>query len=258
MPHWRAPRPDTRRGRKRAALTLRLYLFDIDGTILRGGTAVHRDAFAHVFRTVYHQQLSLDGTLAAGRTDMWLLVEPLRAHGLTDAEIWAGMPRAFAAMEEYVHEHIRDLSGSVLPGVREVLQHLAGAGCTLALLTGNLSGIAHAKMRAAGLGEYFATGGFGEESLERADLVPVALAHTADLFQGRLLPPEVVVIGDTPLDVAAGTAHATLTCGVATGRFTTDDLRACGADLVLDSLADHEMAVRQLLELGAVPPTYKG
>lgn len=228
----------------------RLFLFDIDGTILRGGIGVHRDAFAHAYRTVYHRPLSLDGVLAAGRTDTWLLAEPLRRLGVSDEAIWAEMPRAFEVMEQYVEDHLQDVSDRVLPGVREVLARLTKAGSLLGLLTGNLTRIAHAKMRQSGLSEYFATGGFGGESVERADLVPVALAHAVACFGVPLQPGQTVLVGDTPLDVAAGQAHGTLTCGVATGQFSTDALRAAGADLALESLADYDRAVNELLRLG--------
>jgi phosphoglycolate phosphatase len=237
-------------GGKHIVLSPRLFLFDIDGTILRGGTAVHRDAFAHVFRTVYGVPLSLDTVVAAGRTDTWLLVEPLRRWGMRDEEIWAHMPQAFAVMEAYVEEHITDLRGSVLPGVPEVLARLAEQGYLLGLLTGNLASIAYAKMRQAGLAHYFFTGGFGEESLDRADLVPVALAHAVATFGLPLTAGDAVIVGDTPLDVVAGQAHGALTCGVATGRFSTDTLRATGADLVLESLTDYERAVAALAKVG--------
>lgn len=227
-----------------------LFLFDIDGTILRGGTVVHRDAFAHVFRTVYDLPLTLDTVIAAGRTDTWLLVEPLRRSGLPDADIWARMQLAFTVMAEYVEEHIADMRESVLPGVPEVLARLREMGYLLGLLTGNLSRIARAKMQRAGLAEYFSTGGFGEESMDRPDLVPVALEHATQTYGMPLRAGQTVLIGDTPLDVEAGRAHGALTCGVATGRFSTDALRAAGADLVLESLADAESAVEALLRVG--------
>jgi beta-phosphoglucomutase-like phosphatase (HAD superfamily) len=98
-----------------------LFLFDIDGTLLRAGSRVHRDSFAYAYREVYKLPLSLDGIKAAGRTDTWLLAEPLRRHGLSDDQIWRGMLQAFAAMEAYVEEHLGDMRDDVLPGVQEVL-----------------------------------------------------------------------------------------------------------------------------------------
>jgi phosphoglycolate phosphatase-like HAD superfamily hydrolase len=48
----------------------------------------------------------------------------------------------------------------------------------------------------------------------------------------------VVVIGDTPNDVAAAKAIGARAIGVTTGRYTHDELRACGADEVVASLTE--------------------
>lgn len=224
-----------------------LFLFDIDGTLIRGGTAVHRDAFGHAYRTVYGVDLTLDGIAAAGRTDTWLLAEPLRRIGMAEEQIQGRMAGAFAAMEDYVEEHLGDLRDRVLPGVPDVLDSLRSHGALLGLLTGNLSRIAMAKMRHAGLAPYFDTGGFGEESAVRAHLVPVALAK-AGAMVGRQVPAHrAVVIGDTPLDIEAGTLGGTRTVGVATGPFSVEELQAAGAQLVLESFEDVDRAVEALL-----------
>lgn len=226
-----------------------LFLFDIDGTILHGGTAVHKDAFADAFRRIYGQDLSLDGVSAAGRTDTWLLAEPLRRAGFDESAIHARMPEAFDLMAGYVDQHLGDLRDRVLPGVPEVLAGLHQRGQLLGLLTGNLSRIAMAKMRHAGLGAYFDTGGFGEESEIRSHLVPVALADAGRIAGYSIPPQRAVVIGDTPLDVEAGKVHGTRTVAVATGTFSLDQLRECGADLVLPSLEDASAAVFALMAL---------
>lgn len=225
-----------------------LFLFDIDGTILRGSTAVHRDAFAHAYQSVYGIDATLDGVEAAGRTDAWLLEHALRRAGLSQHEIRDRMPEAFASMEAYVDQHLGDLRDRVLPGVRSMLADLDGRGELLGLLTGNLRGIAIAKMRKAGLAGYFDTGGFGEESAIRSDLVPVAL-RKASAKAGRSIPPRrAAVIGDTPLDVEAGQKNGTKTVGVATGPYECRQLQESGADLVLSSL-DEPDAVERLLGL---------
>ena len=226
-----------------------LILFDIDGTLLRAGTDVHRASFDHAYRAVYGLPLTLDGIPAAGRTDTWLLAEPLRRRGVPDAEIWRLMPRAFEAMQAYTEEHLSDLRDRVLPGIPEVLSGLRERGALLGLLTGNLSRIAHAKMRHAGLDGYFDVGGFGEESEFRADLVPVALAAAGRSSEHPIRPGDVVVVGDTPFDVEAGKAHGTLTIGVATGGPTADELIRAGADLTLESFADSQRALRSILDM---------
>lgn len=221
-----------------------LFLFDIDGTLLRGSTQVHRQAFAEVFKSFYGIDTSLDGLQAAGRTDTWLFEEPLRHAGLPESDIRKCMPEAFKAMEAYVDQHLDDLHDKVLPGVRQVLAALDEDGALLGLLTGNLRGIAFAKMRKAGLAQYFDTGGFGGESVDRAHLVPVALRHAGEATGHTIQPGRAVVIGDTPLDIAAGANCGTKTVGVATGPFSLEQLAEAGADLVLSSLDEPDMAAR--------------
>lgn len=213
-----------------------LILFDIDGTLIRAGTDVHRRSFDHAYRTVFGLPLSLDGIAAAGRTDTWLYGEPLRRAGVPEADIAAGAGVAFTSMCEYVDTHLDDLRHCVLPGVPETLAALRRAGALLGLLTGNLEPIAHAKLRHAGLDGWFTTGGFGEASALRDDLVPVALSRASALAGRQIDARSAVIVGDTPLDIAAGIAHGVHACGVATGPFPVEALQAAGADLVLSSL----------------------
>lgn len=226
-----------------------LFLFDIDGTMLRGGTEVHRDSFAHIYKTVYGLALSLEGIAASGRTDTWLLAEPLRRRGLSDESIQVSMPLAFARMAEYVEKHLGDLKPCVLPGVRETLTLLRERGELLGLLTGNLTRIAYAKLAHAGLSGFFGSGGFGEESEIRAHLVPVAVASAAHHIGYPIAPERVVIIGDTPMDIEAGQVHGARTVGVATGYFSVDDLCHAGADLVLATMSDSSQVVKELLSL---------
>lgn len=214
-----------------------LYLFDIDGTLLVGATAAHREAFAHAVLDVYGVTPDLNGMVTAGRTDSWILAEMLRIHGFDERTIRDGMARAFALMEEYVEQHPRDLRHTVLPGAADVLRGLAAADRVLGLLTGNLRGIARAKLRQAGIDDYFATGGFGEVSQVRADLVPAALIAAGQDRARPFGPDETVLVGDTPLDVEAGHHAGARVAAVATGRYTEDDLRSAGADVVFPTLA---------------------
>ena len=188
---------------------------------------------------------------AAGRTDTWLLLEVLRRAGIDDGRARARLPQAFAAMQDYVDAQLGDLRDKVLPGVPQVLSDLHAAGQLLGLLTGNLSRVAGAKLRHAGLSGYFDTGGFGEESDVRSHLVPVALRHASERAGHPVPAARAVVIGDTPLDVEAGKAHGTRTVGVATGPFDEDQLREAGADLVIPSFADVGRSTSLLMALVA-------
>ena len=106
------------------------------------------------------------------------------------------------------------------------------------LVTGNLPVLADYKLAAFDLHHHidFEIGGYGSLSEHRHDLV--GGGHRPGVGQARRTFDSVVVIGDTPHDVAAGLHHGTTTVGVATGRFTVAELAESGAHVVLPDLAD--------------------
>jgi phosphoglycolate phosphatase-like HAD superfamily hydrolase len=108
----------------------------------------------------------------------------------------------------------------------------------LALLTGNLEPGARIKLAYFDLWRYFPWGAFGEHAVDRTHLVPVALqrAHDAGIVPAN--PRDVLVVGDTPQDIACAHAAGAMGVGVATGPFTAAELRASGADEVFEDLGD--------------------
>lgn len=237
--------------------TLPLILFDIDGTLLRAGDPTHGQAVTAACQELFGVAGELHRVELAGRTDRRILQTLLASYGIASDESEPRLPEAFAFMEAYVAASLPDsLAERVLPGVPELLATLAGYDLALGLVTGNLPGIAEAKLTRAGVWPAFARegggiGGYGDTSTDRADLVRAALAlATARL--GHPVPPHAaVIVGDTPHDIDCGRACATRTVGVATGRFTAARLRACGADLVLDDLADRDTFLDFVLDLAA-------
>ena len=138
----------------------------------------------------------------------------------------------------------------------ELIERLAKRSeLTLGVLSGNYPETGRLKLAAAGLDpDRFTVCAWGSEAPSRPELIPVALeryrAHT-----GRALPASsVVVIGDTPHDVACARAHGCRALAVATGGYTTEELAPAGADLVLASLAPAEPVERWILRLGALAP----
>ncbi len=60
-------------------------------------------------------------------------------------------------------------------------------------------------------------------------------------------PGDVVLVGDTPLDVAAAREGGARAVGVATGPYDEGALEEAGADAVLADLRDTDAVVRELL-----------
>jgi phosphoglycolate phosphatase-like HAD superfamily hydrolase len=108
-------------------------------------------------------------------------------------------------------------------------------------VTGNLEGIAHAKLGRAGIGAYFprGQGGFGSDHEDRTELPAIARARAGT--PARPHPREdTVVIGDTPLDIACARADGVRCVAVTTGPHPAGDLQ--DADHVVES-ADELAAV---------------
>jgi phosphoglycolate phosphatase len=83
---------------------------------------------------------------------------------------------------------------------------------------------------------WFVANGFGDEAPTRGELVRLAMDRAASHAGRRLDGSDVIVIGDTPRDVACARANGCACLAVATGNFTMEELEA--ADAVLADLTD--------------------
>jgi len=229
---------------------MRVALFDIDGTILLAHGAGSR-AMQRALR-------ELTGTAGpgglhyAGKTDGQIVREAMRGSGFTDAEVDAALP---AILDRYLVHLDRELDGEadeppeILPGVRDLLAAChAHDEVVLGLLTGNLSRGAERKLRAVGLDPaLFVIGAFGSDHEHRPALAALARERATALLGREVDAASCVVIGDTPADVACAHAIGARAIGVATGNFSREALRACGAHIVFDHLGDTAAAMDAIL-----------
>jgi phosphoglycolate phosphatase-like HAD superfamily hydrolase len=127
-----------------------------------------------------------------------------------------------------------------MPGIRELLDVLDQRDDVfLALLTGNFEAGARIKLEHFDLWRYFRCGAFGDDAADRNALVPFAVARARECgLADPIAPEQILVVGDTPHDVACARAVGATPVGVATGGFTVEQLRESGADIVFETLAD--------------------
>jgi phosphoglycolate phosphatase-like HAD superfamily hydrolase len=211
----------------------RLILFDIDGTLLSGGPA--KPAFEAAMVETYGTIGDIRGVSFAGKTDPQIARELLTTVGFERDAIDAGLPELWVRYTAHLEERLEDRPMQVLPGVRELLDALAGLdGVGLGLLTGNIVRGAELKLGSAGLWDRFEIGGFGSDHEERDELPSVALERARVHWRVAIDAADAVVVGDTPRDVGCGRAGGTRTLAVATGTFPAADLVEAGADHVLD------------------------
>jgi phosphoglycolate phosphatase-like HAD superfamily hydrolase len=152
----------------------------------------------------------------------------------------------FAALRDrylgYLQQEI-ELPGhgvkAVMPGVRELLDRLhARDDVFLGLVTGNFEAGARIKLDHFDLWKYFRCGAFGDDAADRNALVPFAVSRARESGAPQVLARDVLVVGDTPHDVACALAAGATPIGVATGSFSIEELRASGAGIVLRDFSD--------------------
>ena len=223
-----------------------LLLFDIDGTLVRGGPA--KEVFESALSSVFGTAGPIDGHDFSGKTDPQIARELLEAAGIHQDEMEAGLPALWDAYLGGLSGKLPGRPMTVIPGVTELLESLEKLeDVALGLLTGNIVEGARLKLNSVGLMDFFAIGGYGSDSEIREDLPAVAMERARGNWGVEFDPQDVVVIGDTPRDVACGRFGGTRTVAVATGRFDEASLADAGADHVLSDMTDLEGTVEVLL-----------
>ena len=230
-----------------------LLLFDIDGTLIRASPKAHQAAMLAAVQRVYAVSFGADEdpirqVVPNGKTDRQIVREMLAPRGVTGAAVDDGFPE-FERIACELHSASRDevLTGPIRDRTAALLRALRDDGHVLALLTGNLEPIARHKMGLAGLAGFFAPGlgGFGSDAEARPELVPLARERAA--VDGRpYARDETLVIGDTPLDVAAAHADGVRAIGVGGFRYSSAEMLAAGADAAVDELPDVAGAIADL------------
>lgn len=211
-------------------------LFDVDGTLVSCGGAGRR-ALTAAFLELHGRDDVFDFSFG-GLTDRAIVRAGLAAGGLdaSDTAIdrvieryLAFLPALVAASADY----------RVLPGVTGLLDALgARPELAIGLGTGNVRRGAFTKLGRGGIGGRFAFGGFGCDHEDRAELLAAGARRGAEALGWPRAECRVVVIGDTPRDVAAAHAIGAECLAVATGGCSEAELAQAGADCVVASLAD--------------------
>jgi phosphoglycolate phosphatase-like HAD superfamily hydrolase len=217
-----------------------LFLFDIDGTLLRRMPPAHRQALCDAALAVFGLRIAPDEMgLTAGMTDTAIARRMLLRAGIPERELVAGLPDFFAASAEAYQRHVPDdLTPYHTPHALQTLVWLREQGAALGLVTGNVERIAEVKLAAARMAAYFACGAFGDEAEAREALPPLALARARATFRRDFAPSETWIVGDTPADISCGAAHGLRTIAVATGpAHALDDLCGCAPDHLFADLS---------------------
>ena len=207
-----------------------VLLFDIDGTLVTTGGA-GRLAMALAFQRLHGRLDACNAFSLAGMTDRAIVRKGLLTIGAEPS------PEAIDALLEAYLGHlaeevwrVEDARYIVHPGMREAVEAACSrAGCAVGLGTGNIQQGARLKLERVRLYQHFSFGGFGSDHEDRVELIRQGALRGAALLGASLHECRVVVIGDTPKDVAAAQGIGATCIGVGTGPCTPQELLAAGA-----------------------------
>jgi phosphoglycolate phosphatase len=228
---------------------VKLVLFDIDGTLVwtdgAGRRAIHH-ALTDVFGSTGPADYRFDG-----KTDPQIVRDLMRFAGHADGHIDDRMQEVFALYVERLRDELLapGYHPRVMPGVFELLDALESRpDVVLGLLTGNLAAGARAKLESVGIDpDRFRVGAYGSDQEERPLLPDVARRRLRDELGIEILGSDCVIIGDTPADLACGRAVGARAIGVATGRYSAEELRRHGPVAVFADLSDTAAVVAEIL-----------
>ena len=216
-------------------LPVRLVLFDIDGTLVSTGGAGVK-AFAEAFEAAFGVPDATEKIKFAGRTDYSLFRELCQWN-----EVEFSVSNRELFFENYlrlVDNHLSAKEGGPFPGVVQMLDDFAAMpdAPAIGLLTGNIEEGAKRKLSTYGLWDRFAFGGFANDNEDRNLIAAAAKAKGGEYLERPLEGGEIVVIGDTPKDVACGKYIGARTLGVATGGASLEELVECTPDWAVPDL----------------------
>jgi phosphoglycolate phosphatase len=223
-----------------AAVKSTVLLFDVDGTLVTTSGAGRR-ALERAFELRHGTKQVVDFSFggmtdkAIMRNGLLALGQPFASEAELEAEIAATLDFYLGVLtEEVSRANIRIHDGME----RAMAEAEARPRVALGLGTGNIRKGAEIKLGCVGVFHRFTFGGFGDDSIDRPTLLMAGARRGAAKLGVPVEDCRIVVIGDTPKDVAAAKAIGADSIAVATGMHDAAELAACEPTAVFATLAE--------------------
>ena len=218
-----------------SAPMVRLVLFDIDGTLIRTSGAGVK-AFAKVFETEFGAVDGFEKLKFSGRTDVSLVREFFQLHGIATTP--QNFERFFERYVFWLDQMLQHCKCEICPGVEDFVNELRALPRPplIGLLTGNIRLGAEIKLRHLNIWNWFATGAFADDHEDRGQIAAVARQRGSVLLKEALRDDQVLVIGDTPLDIHCARFIRARVLAVATGGASWAELEEHQPDWLVQNL----------------------
>jgi phosphoglycolate phosphatase-like HAD superfamily hydrolase len=223
-----------------AAVKPTVLLFDVDGTLVTTCGAGRR-AIERTFELRHGTKDVLTFSFG-GMTDKAIVRGALLALGrsfATEEDVEREMDATLAFYLEVLVEEVARTRIRIHAGMERALDMAdARQEVALGLGTGNIRKGAEIKLGCVGIYNRFGFGGFGDDSIDRPTLLMAGVRRGAEKLGVPVEDCHIVVIGDTPKDIAAAKAIGANSIAVATGMHDVAELKQCDPTAVFENLAD--------------------
>lgn len=221
---------------------IELILWDIDGTLVRA-SGLGRESTRLSMETVFGTSAGLADHQFGGKTDWYTLVELLAAVGISETTVIDRLPEYTNVIGENMARIAPNYDVRPCVGAPELLSTLRDR-VPFGIVTGNVQTTAPVKLRAADYDPaWFIAGAYGNESADRNDLPIRAIQRASDVLDRPINAASVLVVGDTPADIACARATGAQVCAVATGWSSKETLAAANPDYLLNDLTEFRATV---------------
>ena len=212
----------------------KLFLFDIDGTLMSGPNFLdeYQKYLSEQLSKYFNRSIKIDFSGLHGGTERKNLRILLKRQGLEPSV--EQMDEIFRMTG---NNYIATPNNSVLLSNVFETVNILSKSCLLGIVTGNQETIARKRLKIIGLNKYFSFGAFGNESEDRSELVRLALERGKNLgWKGNL--NDAYVVGDTPADVESGKSTRTKTVAVTTGSYSKEILAKSNPNYLISNLSE--------------------
>jgi phosphoglycolate phosphatase-like HAD superfamily hydrolase len=214
----------------------KLFLFDIDGTLISPGPAA-RESINKAIEEYTGTTPNLQIKDVAGLTDRLIVRNALTKSGKNFNESTVN-----TIVQKYLflfEQKYQQTDGAfVYQDSLMLVQKVKANGFNTGLLTGNMRRGAEIKLGKFDLMKNFDFGAFADDGLTRNDLPKAAKQIANNLYNIEYKNEDIVLVGDTPEDATAAKTNDCKSIVVCRREEWYNDIVNAGADLVVKSLDD--------------------
>lgn len=220
----------------------KLYLFDIDGTLISPGPSA-RKAINQAIENFTGVPPNLQIKDVAGMTDRLIVKNALKKNGTNGdiTEVTNNIINDYLTLFE--NTYLESTGAFVYEDALKLVHKVKEKSIPLGLLTGNVKRGAQIKLKRFNLLKHFSFGAYGEEGATRSDLPIVARNRAKEILGKSFEFEDIVLVGDTPEDAIAAKVNGCKSIIVCRRQEWYDDIVKAGADLVVDSLDDPAIVI---------------